>query len=338
VGPSRTLLVPGLRTAPRAGWRSGVGSAVAIVVAQPSLWLLGALGFAARGGIVLLALPIVIVPTPIQVRALLGTGIGSSGLTASFYAALPALAAAGLLIVLGALLLAAQSELSSFERLVADPESAELRHDHAPRAVRGGERHRLLGWLFLVQLGACGVLAVAAIPLALSIGDVALQELLRPTAGASPLYLRILYGVREPLFLVLPALVLVEIASAGLSRRVLRRAFGLTPDTERARGVPGALAQALAHPLRHPLRSVGTAVLAWAASLGVLLPVVWAIDVAWDATRAAYLAPRATTDPQLVPGLLLMTGLFVGVWVAAVLLAGFVSALRAGLWSVEGLR
>ena len=327
-----------MRTDAHVGWRRGIGSAVAVVVGQPALWLIGALGFAARGGVLLLALPIFVVPTPIEVRAMLGTGLGSSGLTASFYASLPVLAAVGLAVVVAALTLAAQAELSAFERLVHDPETAEERRHIEPRPVRGAERRRLLGWLFLVQAGALVALGVAAIPLALRLGDVTLQELLRPTPGGNPLYLRILLGVREPLFLLLPALLLVEMLSAGVSRRVLVRAFGLTPDTDRRRGRFRAVLSAVTRPLRHPLRTLGTALAAWTASAAVLLPVVWALDVAWDATRATYLAPRATTDPQLLPGLLVMAALFAGVWAAAVLLAGFVSAVRASLWSVEALR
>ena len=327
-----------MRTDPRVGWRRGIGTALAVVVGQPQLWLIGALGFTGRGGVLLLALPIFIVPTPIEVRAMLGSNLGSSGLTASFYASLPVLAVAGMALLTASLLLAAHAELSAFERLVHDPETAEERRGIEPQPVGGADRRRLVGWLFLVQAGALVGLGLAAIPLAMRLGEVTLQELLRPTPGGDPLYLRVLQGVREPLFLLLPALVLVEMVTAGVSRRILVRAFGLTPDTDRRRGRLGALVAAASRPLRHQLRTLGTALAVWATSAVVLLPAVWALDVAWDATRATYLAPRATTDPQLIPGLLLMAVLLAGVWTAAILLAGFASALRAGLWSVESLR
>jgi hypothetical protein len=337
VGSSQTLVAPGLRTAPRAGWRGGVATAVAIVAAQPSLWLVGALGFAARGGFVVLALPMLIVPTPIEVRALLGDSLSSGGLTPQFFAMLVPVGAVAALLVLVALALAAQAELTAFDRLVTDAESVDQRDGREPRALDGRQRRGVLLRLFLVQCAALAALALAAVPLIAAIGDVTLSELTRPTSSAN-LYARVLDRVREPLFLLLPAVAIVEIFSAAASRRLLAERFGVGDRrTSSRRGGLRSIASLLAEPLRHPLRTIGTAVLAWTVSIGVLLPAAWALNVAADATRATFTGPRAAS-PELVPTLVAMTIVFVAVWVATVLLAGFVSAVRAALWTANGLR
>ena len=57
---SHVLVAPGLRTAAHPGWRAGVSTAVSAVARQPSLWLLGIVGFCLRGGILVLILPIIV--------------------------------------------------------------------------------------------------------------------------------------------------------------------------------------------------------------------------------------------------------------------------------------
>lgn len=334
MGSSQTLVATGLRTAPRAGWRSGIATAFAVVAGRPSLWLIGGLGFACRGGIAVLALPMLVVPTPVEVRLLLGESLGSAGLTPEFFAALVPVAAVGAVLGLIVLVLIAQSELAAFERFVADPESAELRDRHEPHALTAAARRRVLVSLFVIECLAVLAMLIAALPLARAVGEVTLQELLRPSPGNASLYSRVLFGVREPLLVLLPAIVLVDAFSATAARRLLASAFGLAP-AGRTGGV-ASLWRLVAEPIRHPLRVAGTSVLGWTISLGVLLPAAWALTVAAEATRATHLAPHAT-DPEIIPAVVVMTLVFVAVWVAIVLLAGFVSAVRAALWTAETL-
>jgi hypothetical protein len=331
------LVTPGFRTLPRAGWRSGAATALAVVLANPSLWLLGAIGFAARGGILLLALVIVILPTPVEVRMLLGENLSSSGLTPAFIAFLGYAAAAAALVVLTALLVAARVELAAFERFVNDPESGH-QDGTGLSPTAGGARRGVIARLFLVQLAAVTLFALAAVPLALSLYDATLQELMRPTPGGVALYLRVLSAVREPLIVLLIAVVVIDIFTAAASRRVMRRHFGLagpkTPGESRRRSLRSIAGAAL----DRPLSSLATSLLAWGVTLVVLVPIAWALDVAWDATRAAYLGQRVDADPQALAWLAVITVAFAATWMAAMIMAGFVSALRASLWSAESLR
>lgn len=324
-----------MRTAPRAGWRSGLGAAVAVVAGQPASWLVGALGFICRGGIFLLALPIVVVPSPIQVRLLLGESVGSGGLTAGFFAGLaPLLGVAGLVGAL-ALALVAHAELVAFERLVADPESIDQREGREPRSLSASERWHLTASLFAVQVAAAVALFAAALPLAGAAYEVTVGELIRPSEGDGSLYSRVLAGVREPLLVLFAALVVIDIVSAVASRALLVRTFGLGRRPER--GPVRALAEALARAIREPLRTIGTALVAWVTSAIVLLPAIWALAVAADTARGAFLSSRAA-DPQMAPWLIVVTAVLVAVWGVTLVLCGFVSALRAALWTSEALR
>jgi hypothetical protein len=338
LGQSRILVAPGLRTAPHVGWRSGVGTAFAVVIGRPSLWLIGALGFTLRGGILILLLPIFVLPTPVEARLLLGTNLGSTGLTQSFLSNLGL--AAGLLIIpiAFALLAIAYLELAAFERVVSDEETADQREDRPPGPLSMGQRRRLISWLAVVQLAAVILLAAAAVPLANAVIGVTTDEILRPTVADGSIYLRVLGGVREPLAGFLAAVVVVEMLTALVSRQLLMRGFTLHLGRAARRRIRSAPAAALARVFRNPLRTVGTAILGWALSLAVLMPVVWSLRLAWETVRSTYLATGSQTDTQSVTGLVLVTVALAAVFVAGVLLCGLASALRSGLWTLDGLR
>ncbi|CAN5659973.1 hypothetical protein BH23CHL6_BH23CHL6_07600 [soil metagenome] len=340
LGSSRTLIAPTLRTPPRTGWRSGVATAFSVALGNPSLWLLGAVGFAARGGVIVMTLVIVILPTPIELRQLLGGYLSSGGLTPAFFGLVLAYAAVGVLIALGGLLVAARTELAAFERYVADPESQDQVHEHPAQArlMAPAGRSRLLAKLLLVQIAAAAALLLAALPLGLSLYAATTEELLRPTPGGGALYLRVLYAVRDPALLLLPALVLIDMFSAMASRRLMVTHVDAATRPQQARSLARAVLDLVGGPLHRPMGAAATSVAVWATTAVVLVPVVWALDIAWDATRAAYLGQRSALDPSALTWLLVMTVLFVLIWGAAVLMAGFASAVRASLWTAESRR
>jgi hypothetical protein len=317
-----------------------VGTAFAVVVGRPSLWLIGSLGFALRGGILVVLLPIIVLPTPVEARLILGTNLGSTGLTPAFLSTV-GLAGALLIIPIALALLAiAYLELAAFERIVGDEETAEQRDDQTPATLSRGQRRRLISWLLVVQLAAVVVLAVAALPLANAVIQVTTEEILRPSVPGGSIYERVLGGVREPLALFLAVVVVVEMLTALASRQLLVRGFGLVlhPRPSSGLGVRSALAAALARPVRQPLRTVGTALLGWALSLGVLIPVLWSLALAWQTVRSTYLATGSRTDAQSVTGLVLVTVALAAVFAAGLLLCGLASALRSALWTMDGLR
>ena len=231
------------------------------------LWLLGTLGFALRGGIVLLTLPILVLPTQVEVRLALGGNLGSTGLTAGFWG----LVALGSLLTAFAallvLLLLARVEMASFHRLAVDPESGDMRAWQAPRPMSGGRQRLLFSRIFTIQALALVGLALFALPLAASVGPATLDELLRPTSSAT-IYVRVLDQLVPQLIVFGIGLVVVEMVSAVATRTLLLHSAGFRNPARRGRQpLIAAVLAGLSGPFRSPLRTLRTSALGWLATL-----------------------------------------------------------------------
>ena len=321
---SQVLAAPGLRTLPRTGWRSGVVTAWTVVARDPQLWLLGALGFSLRGGIILLTLPIVALPTQVEARLLIGDYLGSTGFTGSFYALIAGFSVGAALLTVAILLGLARLELRSFERLLANSEvqaDSELATTH----LEGTNRRRgLFVKLFVVQVLAFIALISCIAPVAWLTIRAAYEEVTRPTSSA-PIYERVVGTIAEPLFFLLVAVVIIEMLSALGTREVLARSYG-GRRVRRSRS------------WHAPLRVVGTSLLSWTATLLAVLPALWALGAAWSATRGAFLSSVSFADfgddVAMAAGALALSAAFV----LALFLGGFASAFRSALWSLTRLR
>jgi len=299
-----------------------VGAALSVVVAEPSLWLLGSAGFLVRGGLVLLVLPIWTLPSPVGITTLLGPAVVNTG---RLEGPLLAAVAAGLVLVAGlclaGLFAAAWIDAALFERFVADPETAELR---AGRRLPQGWRRPIAALVGVEVVALLPAMAAAAVSLG-RIVQVVREEILLPGDLAVPLPLRAAAGAAWPLTLLVAALVLAEALNGVLSRRVLLR------------GVEGAEP---GRPLgRRLLGAVATAATGWLLAVAVLAPAMIAVFIAWAGARDAYLT-GAVIDFERVAatvGAIGATLLFVAVWTGTLLLGGVVSALRAALWSGSAL-
>ena len=296
------------------------------MLGRPSLWLLGTLGVAVRGGILLLLALIVVVPSTVELRLLLGTNLGSTGFTPEFVALAAAAAALGGVLLVAALAAGAWVELASYESLVNDRETAEQRRAVEPRRLTTHDRRLLWLGLLAVYIGGVIALVIAVLPLVSGAIALTYQEILRPGVGGT-IYMRVLSGLQQPLLLLLTSLLLVEVATAVAGRRLMSRRFGLARRDTLGRSAWSTV-----------LGMLATTLLAWLISLALILPLLAGMLAAWDAVRSAYLAPGATADLQAVVGLGVVTIALAAVWCVGLLLAGVASALRAGLWSVESLR
>ncbi len=323
----RILVAPGLRTLARPGWRAGLTTALAAVTGQPHLWLLGMVGFLLRGGVLLLALPIVVLPTQVEARLLLGNYLGSTGFTSGFWVLLAAAAVFAAVLSVVVLLVLARTELCAFERLASEP-----------TALSGVARNRLFLRLFGIQVLAFVALLASAAPLASAAGQTAFAEIVRPSSSSS-IYDRVLGGIGDPLFLFLVCLVLIEMVSALSTRELLARARGWRGHSRQRRlWLLPAVGSALARPIVSPLRTLGTAALGWVATAAVLLPAFWALSIAWQAVRGAFLTSVGFSDGAEVLGMALVALAMSAAFILAIALAGFASALRGALWSVDRLR
>ena len=284
--------------------------------------MLGIIGFALRGGIVFLTVPILILPTSVEVRLLLGSSLGSTGLTDSFYLLIAALSALTLLGALVILYVLARSELGLFARFVnSDAPSAE----HAwlpPGRIAAAQRSSVVARLFVVQALALLAVLVAAVPLAAALGNSTLQEIMLPSSTDS-IYARIAQGVALPLAGWIGAIVVIEAASALFTRRVLASAFGLGGHTRIG---------------RHPLRAILVAAIGWLLFIGAVAMALLVLGLSWDVVRSVFLTSGMSTDVrELVSGVLVAL-LFATVFTGVLALCGLISTIRAGLWTLASLR
>lgn len=320
------LAAPGLRTAPRAGRRAVLGAALAAPAERPDLWLLGTLSFCLRGGAILLLAPIIVLPTHVEVRLALGTNLGSSGLTPGFWALFGVAVLASTAFALAALQGLARIEARAFDALIAEGDlTAEAGvTGELPQPARA--RPGLSSRLFLVEAFTLLALLIAAVPLAAAIGQATTDQILRPSSSAS-IYVRVLAQIAPILVLTAAFVPLIDTISAFTTRELLL-----------GRPLRGSLRAALVGIGRAPVRSVGAAFVAWLSLVVVVLAVSWALTVAWQAARSAFLASTSVSDLFARPDSFVVAVLLAGVFVSGLALCGFVAAFRAALWTLASLR
>jgi hypothetical protein len=284
--------------------------------------MLGIIGFALRGGIVFLTVPILILPTSVEARLLLGSNLGSTGLTGTFYVLVAALSAVTLLAAVVILYVLARSELALFARFVNSSAPSAEHVWLRPGSVADERRNHLVARLYVIQaLALLGVL-VAAVPLAAAIGQVTLQEILLPSSTAS-IYARIARDVALPVTGWIGAIILVEAVSAVATRRVLAASFGLRVHVRMA---------------RHPFRPVLVAAIGWLLFVGAIVLSLAALGLSWDVVRSVFLTTGLSGESSEVVSAVLVALLFATVFTGALVLCGLVSTIRAGLWTLASLR
>jgi hypothetical protein len=298
------------------GWRAVVEGMSLIVLEQPTLWLPALAGFLVRGGFLLFALPILVLPSAVG----LGNFVGPTSVTAAG-------PSGGLLILFLAALaistawLAAAAVIGSVVDRMLILRHAELLHGRLTPWGDGGSA-ATLGELVSIRL-------LLLVPVGIAVGwagqrlvEVGYQELILPTNLDSPLLIRVIGRGADGLVV----LAVVWLACETLGATAVRH------SVMTGASVPRALAGAGGHLLRHPLSTAATAFLGLAASAAFLLPAVLGLSVAWNGLRTALVD---SLDASLV---VLALTLFLAVWMAGLLLAGLLAAWRSAIWTGEMVR
>ena len=267
-------------------------------VASLELWPVALAGFLARGGIVIVCLPVVVVPSLVG----LGTLVGPASLT-------PNGPTAGLIVRLALVIILGLATLVLGTIIGAAAEVA---------LVEPGSSGRpgLLGRVSLVRL-------VSLVPIALAlalglprVGQAAYLELTAPTNLTDPIALRVVVQVPEVVGLIALAWAAGE-AWGGLAVRlvVLRRV-----------GVLAALTGAIGLVVRRPLAMLAAIVFPLLVMLAVLALVLGVLGWSWALARDQLLgqAGLAGIGPMIVS-----TVVFVGCWIAGLALVGGLATWRS---------
>jgi hypothetical protein len=313
--------------------RGLLGTALVVVLAEPGLWILGIAGFLLRGGWILVALSIWTLPSPVAVTTLIGPdAIGTGGLSPGLATIVAASIVIAVVVVVTSAIGAAWLDVVVFEYFVRNPETRELRGGREPRELPAGARRGLVGRAVLLMAGAFLPAVGAVFAAAVAMASATYQDFLLPGELAVPLLVRVAMASAGPLLLVAALVVVGEILASALTRRLLSRRYGLFAGADAdARVQSGAATNPDGS--RLVPNALRVAALCWTVTLVLVLPGVAAALLGWSAIRGAFLGPDAFRGLDAAVAAGGATILFVALWIAALVLTGVSSAIRAALWS-----
>jgi hypothetical protein len=295
--------------------------ALLITLATPATWPLALAAFLLRGGILVVTLPIVVLPTPVGLGRVFGPTI-----TAIVLGSLPVVAIAIGSAIVGAVFLwlllggwlAAALEAEGARIVARDDDLAAIRRAAAPARPGAGGDARVAGRILTARLVAylplCSALAWGSV----RVVNVTYAELTVPSDVDTSIVLRVVRAAPEVIVAVILAWMVGEIVGALAARRITLRGDPVVP----------ALRAAVVVSIRHPLATLGRFWLPTLALGVVVIPSALAAASAWTAVDAVL---RERGDPLSV---VLGVVSFVLLWSVGVLLAAVVSAWRAAAWTV----
>lgn len=309
----------------RLPWRSAVAAGVVVTLVRPATWVVALAGFLAGGGVIALAWPIVVLPTPSGIQNLLGAPVS----TLAFGNPSPELIRVAVVsgVTLAALFVAGLLTGAWAERrgivLVLDGAAEEGYTAPPPRVAESPGP----GAPGLVRIALIRVFALVPPLAAFAIGwptlySVVYKELILPEDLATPLPVRVIAQVPLLLAAIIGSWLLADAAAAvGVRRLVIER-----------RGVLRAWALGWADLVRRPHRIIPVALLGDLALVITAGPALVAAALAWVRVREAL---------ELGGGPLVgvaIVAVWVAIWLGAVVLAGVAAAVRAALFTLEGAR
>ena len=290
--------------------------AFAVTLVRPSTWALGLAGFLAGGGLVLVSIPVVVLPTPTGFQNGLGGPISSLVFGTPSTALLTIIAfgvSGGVVLLLLATLTAAWAERQAIPiALGAAAEEGIL----PPADLAGAPGTLRVAGLRLLGLVPVGVAIALAYP---AVYAAAYHELVLPDDLATPLPVRVVREVPwQLLAIALTWLVADAAASVGVRRLVQER-----------RALLRAWALGWVDLVRRPVRVMGTAIVGLGVLAVLVAPALFAAALGWDRVRDVLDEGR---DPLTVG---LAVGIWVAIWLGTLVLAGVGAAIRAAAWTLQ---
>lgn len=290
-------------------------------------------GFLVRGGILVLALPAVVLPSVIGLAG--ATGVDAFGIDGRPTALLIGIVFVG---VVGVVVWLA---VASFVGSLIDVWLIEAALDGAGTPVREGRPLPRTGLLIdmISVRGFCFLPLAGALAWASSrIYSAAYAELTTPTNLVTPLPVRVIESAADAVVVVFVAWLVTETIAAIAVRRMVLADHGV------GRSIGGAIVQVV----RRPLSTAGTVVTTAGVTLVATVLAVAATATAFDWCRVAArneqpiaitlgLNPLSTTR-DFRPVVFVLTALVLAMaWVAAAALSGMASAWRSAAWTGEVL-
>ena len=316
-GPSRAV-----------AWPRAMAAASVVVISRPRLWVFALLAFLARGGLVALVVPMLVLPTFIGLANTVGpTSVTAAGPTPRLIVIIATWLGVALGAIVSGTLIAAAAEVALHRATVVGwagrvgSGSPSRLIAVAPSAYRGTARGTALrvATVRLVLLLPVAIALAVAVPAWV---QVAYRELLLPTDLAVPLPVRVIAGAPLPAAVVVGAWLATEVLGGLAARRIALHGSSAVP----------ALRAAVGDVARAPVSVFLTLTLAIGGTLLILVPAVVVVGVAWDHSRIALV------DGTDAASVILSTLVLVAAWAGCLAVAGIAAAWRSVLWTAEQAR
>jgi hypothetical protein len=301
-----------------ARWRSSFVASILVALGNPTLVALGLAGFLARGGLIALAFPIVVLPTPAGLANVFAPAIvpfyfGEPSPLVTLYVTLGLFTAGTWLIVGG--LVGAWADVFLIRYVTLDEEV-----EGWPRAIQCGPTA-------IVRVSIARLIAHLPFVIALAWGaariyQAAFAELTSPLEVITPLVSRILGDAPDAIAIVLLAWLLGETVGGIAARHIVLGGRSTLP----------AVALGWLELVRRPRTTFLTLLATDALVLLGLAITVAGSMVAWNLVEAAVFDDAAWY--VVLPAILTL----VAAWLAGVFITGVAVTIRSAAWTVEWLR
>lgn len=301
----------------RLSWGTVITGAFVVTLLRPVSWALGLAGFLAGGGIVLVAWPILVLPTPTGLQNALGGPVSTlvfGGPSPELLARIVGGITGGAALVLAGTLGGAWAERQGIAVVLDAAADDGLALPPADLAGAPGA-----GRVAVVRLLSLVPVAIAAALAWTPLYDATYHELILPRDLVTPLPVRVLGEVPWLVLGLAAVWVLSDAAAAvGVRRLVLER-----------RPVMASWLLGWADLVRRPHRIIPTA-LVGAGVLALLLgPAMVAAAIGWGRVRDILAGDR---EPVIILG---AVAIWVSIWLGGLVLAGVGAAVRAATWTLE---
>lgn len=327
-GPIRPGPVPAAMAWPRA-----MAAASIVALSRPRLWAFALLAFLARGGLVVLVFPMLVLPTFVGLSNIVGpTSVTAAGPTPRLVALITAWVGVALGAIVVGTVVSAAAEVGLYHAAVAPatggagsavpPAEIAAPGQVVPpgeTAALGQPWRRAARRIATVRLALLLPVAMALVAAVPAWVQVAYQELLLPTDLAIPLPLRVIAGAPVASMAVAAAWLLTEVFGGLAARRI---ALG-------GSSVAGAFRKAASDLGRAPISILLTLAVSIGGTLLVLVPASVLVGLAWGQARIALVDGTNAID------VIVATLLLVAAWLVCLGVAGIAAAWRSALWTAE---
>ena len=297
-------------------WGAALYAAVVVTFVRPSLWAVALAGFLARGGLILVLAPILVLPTPSGLATVLAAPIASLLFGAPSTTLVVIIAGS---IVGGVVLLVASTLVGAWSERAVVAASLEIGGEEGLVPAARTALRRGVGAVAVVRLLGLIPLAIALAAAADPLYDAIYHELVLPDEMSTSIFVRVLTDIPMPLLFIALNWLLGDAAAAIGVRRLLLE----------ERSITAAWLLGWLWLVRRFYRVLPTALATVGLVALILTPAVLASATGWGRLRAVLVEGREPL--AIIAGV----ALFVAVWLGGLVLAGAATTFRGAAWTFE---